>query len=153
MYNKINVVKYLIARGANVNNEENDRQENPLANASFWGNVEIAEILVSAGADITYDDYHTFKKACFNNRLDVVKYLYNQGVDVKKLKYTVLMTAIQYELINIVKFLVEVGFRIESMHITRARRSTTEIYNYITNSNRGKDFLKCLAIKDYLVSL
>ena len=79
-HNNIEIVKYLIELGANVN-QQNDNHFTPL----FYPSFDIMKVLVDAGADINYITEHgetALSNTCILDRLEEVKYLISLGVDV-----------------------------------------------------------------------
>ena len=79
-YQKQEVVKYLIERGANVNVTQGDYS--PLISACERNNLDIAKLLIGAGSDIFFKDSFgnsALWKATFNENIELVKLLLENG--------------------------------------------------------------------------
>jgi len=81
----INVVKYLIEHGANVNIQDS-YGHTPLHNAAACGYLNIVKYLVESGADVNALDNHndsTLHHSCYGceYNIDVVEYLLANGAD------------------------------------------------------------------------
>ncbi len=85
-YNRINVVKYLVEKGANVNALQDDYT--PLISACEGDHLEIVKILLDAGADITHRDSFendAFWKAIFNENQEIIELLIKKGASPNSL--------------------------------------------------------------------
>ena len=76
----INIVKYLIQNGSNLQNEKN----NPLTYACRDGCLEIVKYLVDKGVNIHFNNDIALKYAFHNDHSKIVKYLVSKGADIKK---------------------------------------------------------------------
>ena len=79
----LDVVKYLVSQGADVNEAKNGWT--PLHRAAARGHLDVVKYLVSQGADVNAknnDGGTPFFMAAVHGHLDVVKYLVSQGADV-----------------------------------------------------------------------
>ncbi len=111
--------------------------------AIYWGNVDIAKILLKAGAKFHFLDEHSFGRAIYNRRLDVITFFIEMGIDVN-LKFqedentTALIEAAQIGDIEIVKKLVESGSEVNAINdkndfalMNAASQGWQEIYDYL----------------------
>nr|CAD2139141.1 unnamed protein product [Meloidogyne enterolobii] len=71
------VVKYLLDRGANVNAKTGDGLETSLTLASSGGFLNIVELLVNRGGDLTLGDRTPLYEACQECRVEVCKFIIN----------------------------------------------------------------------------
>ena len=112
----MNVVKYLIKHGADVNKATTDDDANPLILAAQQNHLNVVKCLIKNGADVnkarTDDGVTPLFPAAQNGHLDVVKYLIKHGADVNKAKTdggTPFFIAAQHGHLDVVKCLVENG--------------------------------------------
>jgi len=68
--------------------------DNALINAVAYGKKEVADYLISLGADISYGDYEGVYYAVHNNELEGVKYAISKGVDINVNEGMILNAAI-----------------------------------------------------------
>lgn len=83
LHNRPEIVRYLLAKGANVN--LGSTFSTPLHLASTWGHLEIVKDLITAGANKeTYDAWEKtpLHLAAENHRVEVVKYLIEMGAKI-----------------------------------------------------------------------
>jgi ankyrin repeat protein len=80
----VNGVKELIASGAELNFELEDDLHGmtPLGLSIMMNNLEMAKILIDAGADVNTKNY--LGGACANKRVEMVKLLIAEGADVNR---------------------------------------------------------------------
>lgn len=69
-YDNIELVKYIIEEGIDVNNTNRRSKFTPLMAASCYGRVEIAKILLSKGADINSIDVKGFSAVDFARKMN-----------------------------------------------------------------------------------
>ena len=99
------VVEYLIEHGANIH----AGYDYALRHASEYGHLEIVKYLVEHGADIhTYDDY-ALRAASTYGFFEIVKYLVEQGADIHTLDDSALRWASVHGYFDTVRYLVEQG--------------------------------------------
>lgn len=85
----LDVVKELIALGANIEDRSNN-WKTPLLWASLWGHFPVAKYLVSIGANISATDVYgltTVMSATLSGNANLVQYLIEQGANVKAKNY------------------------------------------------------------------
>ena len=110
----IEIVKYLVEKGANVN-AKNYNRSTPLIIACYENDIEIVKYLVEKGADVNTKDINGVTPlliACERNDINIVKHLVENGANVNeknRFEITPLITACQKNDIEIVKYLVEKG--------------------------------------------
>jgi ankyrin repeat protein len=81
----VDVVQYLIAKGANVN-DLNIQKETPLVYAAEGGHLKVAELLIAKGANVnlkTTLDAAPIHYALWAERTELFKLLLKKGADVK----------------------------------------------------------------------
>jgi len=115
----------------------------PLQAAVALGNVEIARILLNAGAELTCLNEHAMGGAIYKRRLDVMSFLIEAGIDVNmKFKEnedrTALMEAVHTGDLNIIKKLVESGADPNALSckgayalMNAAGQGFQEVFNYL----------------------
>ncbi|CRG95744.1 ankyrin, putative [Plasmodium gallinaceum] len=81
--NHLNICKYLLANGALLNLNLDEKYDSPLHAASMMGNFEIVKLLIENGADITCLDLNLLEPvhyASFEGHKGIVKYLICQQI-------------------------------------------------------------------------
>ena len=82
---EVEVLKYLISQGADVNAKDNDG-ETPLHHTVFNSNIEVLKYLVSQGVDVNAKNNNgrtpLHLAANFSRDPEVLKYLVSQGADI-----------------------------------------------------------------------
>lgn len=76
------VVRYMLDRGAVINHVVNGRVRcQALAGAAIWGKLEVAQVLVAAGAEVNavWARMTPLDRAVRHNRLEVAEYLRSVG--------------------------------------------------------------------------
>lgn len=115
------VVRRLLRVGANVNFVD-DAGETPLFSAASKGCLEIARLLLDAGATTTINQGNhesgrtAFHEGALNGHIDIVQLLLEQGVDINrrtKKGSTALIYAAAGGHVNILRFLLEQGVDID----------------------------------------
>ena len=83
----LDVTKYLISQGAEVNRGDNDGRT-ALHFAAQEGHLDVTKYLISQGAEVNKGDndgWTAFHACCFQDgHLDVTEYLISQGAEVNK---------------------------------------------------------------------
>lgn len=97
----LNVVKFFIENGANVNYNRTQC----LRNASSEGHLKIVEYLIKNGADVHADEEGALKLAVFNGYLEIVKFLIENGADYHIDNNYILRLANEKNHLDIVKYL------------------------------------------------
>ncbi|CAH0549306.1 unnamed protein product [Brassicogethes aeneus] len=83
--NQTETAEFLINQGADVNLGSNKDKRTVLHEAAFTGNVTMANVLVSNGADLNAQDINGYSPLMFavdNNHTEIAEFLINQGADV-----------------------------------------------------------------------
>jgi ankyrin repeat protein len=81
----IEVVKFLVSKGADVNVRDNVRDNTPLSDAAFSGNLTVVEFLVSKGANVnTKNDEGCTPliRTLWSENLTVAEFLVSKGANV-----------------------------------------------------------------------
>jgi ankyrin repeat protein len=82
----LNLISDLITLGANLDwKNENDSNRTPLYVAAYWGKVEIARMLIDAGADVDVKDNNddtSLHVAIKYGRVEVVRILIDAGANL-----------------------------------------------------------------------
>lgn len=109
----LDIVKYLISKGANVNAKSDKYGFTALMMTAGKGYLEVVKYLISKGADINDKDKNgttALMYASKNGHLEVVKYLINKGADMNaKDNYggTALIMASSQGYLEVVKSLIK----------------------------------------------
>ncbi len=108
--NHLNVIKYLISKGANIHNNE------LLVSASFYGHLEIVKYLISNGTD-ALSRYKALEYACTKGHLHVIKYLIDINQDyINNTINNILKLACEYGYLEIIEYLASKGADIHMNH-------------------------------------
>ena len=82
---EINFIKYLVSKGANVN-DKNKIEETSLMMASYFGNNDVVEFLISKGANVNSKNIKgldSLMYACqLENNKDIVEFLLRNGANI-----------------------------------------------------------------------
>lgn len=97
----IEVVKYLVSRGADVSGYD----QWAVVWASAGGHLETVKYLVSEGADITFSDNEAINLASIHNRFEMVKYLISIGADPSH----AIKNAVFYRFSDIINYIISIG--------------------------------------------
>ncbi len=100
------VVKYLVAKGANIHSES----ENPLIYASYNGKLSVVRFLVTKGANIHARHDGALVQASARGHLPVIKYLLVKGANINA--QDILTKAAFPRGLLVVKYLIEHGAEI-----------------------------------------
>jgi len=116
--NKLDIVKLMVEKGANVNTLKINGTA-AIHIAAKNGNFEILKFLVKKGADIKieptkygYREANTLHFACEGGNIDIVKFLVENGLNVNQKdnrEYLPMHFAIKNQHVDIVKYLISVG--------------------------------------------
>ena len=81
----IDMVKYFIECGLDVNKCCGITNGGPLASAAFYGHLDIVKLLLENGAtiDVSTAEKNPLFSAIYNGHLNVVEYLVEYGIDLK----------------------------------------------------------------------
>ncbi|RZF41139.1 hypothetical protein LSTR_LSTR010791 [Laodelphax striatellus] len=85
-YNRVDVVEYLLAHGADVHSKDKGGLV-PLHNACSYGHYEVTEMLVKHGANVNVADLWKFTplhEAAAKGKYDIVRLLLQHGADATK---------------------------------------------------------------------
>ena len=117
---KINKIKELIRKGANVNYAHPDNNQ-PLIIAILQQDLEVARLLIENGANVNLSDKSfgtAFNLACEYGNIDMVKLLIQYGQNVKGIEGRNAFTNASYlGNIEMVKFLISQGVDINSKDV------------------------------------
>lgn len=83
----LNVIKYLVSKGANIHAEYKGEDGKmykgfPLIICAEEGHLDVIKYFDTLGIDIHSNDEKAFKSACEYKQLDVIHYLVKRGVDI-----------------------------------------------------------------------
>lgn len=119
LFNKSDIVHYLISKGAHVNAKDKKRGYTPLYYAAKYGYKELVEYLLANGADAnskSKDNATPLQRAAEKGHLDIVKLLVSHGADINvkdNYSMTALHFAVQKRHFDIIKYLVSHGAKLE----------------------------------------
>lgn len=157
-YDYIDIVKFLVENGANVNCYEDNGgyiMSTPLMHACKNNNLELVKYLVDCGAKINIELYNCImplRYACDNNNLEMVKYLVEHGANIDRIGYSLIEeNYLSYVCsmcdIDIIKYFVNIDN--ENININISNKTTTPIMNimvnkYLSNNDKLMDIAKYL---------
>lgn len=81
----LEVVKYLVEHGADIDKSDNNRRKTPLLAAAFEGHFEIVKYLVDKGANVNVqaiNGWTPLHDAAWVANFEIVKYLVDHGADL-----------------------------------------------------------------------
>ena len=107
----LEVVKYLVAKGADIQVEHAFAIIQPAKN----GHLEVVKYLVSQGADVILYGNFAVQYASMNGHIEVVKYLISQGANVRTENDFSTLYASDFGHLEIVKYLVSQGSSIKNI--------------------------------------
>lgn len=86
---ELDMVKFLVESGLDLNRNEGVPKSAPIAQASSKGDLDIVEYLFNSGAlfDVSEPNRNPLFSAIYGGHLEVVKYLVQNGIDIA-VKYT-----------------------------------------------------------------
>ena len=109
--------RFLVAEGANVNFQL-EGYKTPLAYASYIGDIDLVNLLLSLGADCNFEEdvynclFYPIVMACYMNYYDIVEVLLKHGADPNvghAFEYTPLTCAVRNKNHRLVKLLLDNG--------------------------------------------
>ena len=113
-YGHLEIVKYLVENGADINAKDNNGWTS-LIHAAYNGHLEVVKYLVENKADINaigkyfgFDGLTSLMFASMNGHLEVVKYLVENGANINDRNEALMGASISGHL-EVVKYLVENG--------------------------------------------
>ena len=115
MCDHLDVVKYLVAKGADVNAKSSNNGTTPLMSAAMRDLLDMVKYLIANGADVNAKDSEgttpLMLAATWGHLLDVVEFLVSNGADVnaKDSKGTTPLILAGVERMDAVKFLIDNG--------------------------------------------
>ena len=129
--------RVLIQAGENVNASTLDGKYTPLMRAADNGNIEIARMLIEAGAEVNWvsiNGYTALTEAAVKGHTDMVRLLAEEGADLNYVSdalpyYTPLVHAAQQNHTHIVRELLDRGAGVEGMTGTLAMSWAREYGN------------------------
>lgn len=127
--NKTDIVKYLIAKGANINiyNDET------LKRYVERGDLEMVKFLLERGANVT-EESEIFRAAIEKGHLNIVEYLDKRGLNADKNRDTLVLTAVKTGKLDMVKYLVEHGYPITPDTMNEAKtKGYIDIVDFFRN--------------------
>ncbi|MBQ6617721.1 MAG: ankyrin repeat domain-containing protein [Thermoguttaceae bacterium] len=127
----LEVVKYLVEKGANVNDKDN-LQCIPLHFAANNGNLEVVKYLVEKGSNINEGSFFgesVLHVAAQSGNLELVKYLVKMGANARE--QSVLHFAANSGNLELVKYLVKMGANINA----RNAKGGTALHNAAFSGN------------------
>lgn len=145
--------KILIAAGAKTNISNNEEGISPLAVAASEGYLNIIELLLESGANLSSsDNYQPLHVAAEEGHLDIVKFFISKGVDVDQRDFhqrTALSYAAEERQTIIAQFLIENGadisLRDEEGHSAldyAAEENAGEIVELLLNTPIGRKMIR-----------
>lgn len=83
--NQIELVRFFLECGIDVNKSCGISEGGPIKSASFEGNLDIVKLLLDSGAkfDVSTAERNPLFAAIYNDHFDVVKFLVEKGIDIK----------------------------------------------------------------------
>ena len=109
-YGYLDIVKYLIEQGANIN-----VNEQTICLTLEHGHFDVVEYLIEHGANIHVWRENVLRYASKYGHFDVVKYLVGQGADIHDLDDYALRWASKFGYFDIVKYLIEQGANVHAV--------------------------------------
>ncbi len=143
--NRIEVVKALIAKGADVNAKELSSQTSILCHAAERAiDAKVIEVLIKAGARV--NDSNTFGvtpflfASAYNRSIDVMKTLVSAGAHIHAEsidQVDALMLAAQFNSAEMVQYLIQLGLPVNK----KSKNGFTAIFSAVTNSDEAVKIL------------
>ncbi len=86
---RLDMIKFLVESGMNINLNEGVPKSAPIAHAASEGYLEIVDYLFSKGAklDVSDPNRNALFSAIYGGHIDIVRYLVQNGIDIT-IKYT-----------------------------------------------------------------
>ncbi|KAI0517624.1 ankyrin [Xylaria bambusicola] len=113
---EINMVYYMLAKGANPNQTREGWNSAPLLSATRSANEEIVRILLEAGADSNTPQLPNspLMEAVWKGNIDIVKLLLSYGADVQRGCPPPIVLAVSKERMDLFRLLRERGARLDT---------------------------------------
>jgi ankyrin repeat protein len=120
----IDMVKTLLSKGAYINSHERE-VEPPIICASSRGNLEIARLLIAAGANVNaiqnWSGWSPLMMACSSNNVELAKVLITNGADINYASHyndsALAVAALSPGRLEVLKFLLSTRrIHLESIH-------------------------------------
>lgn len=138
----LEIIRYLVKHGANVNKVRNDDGVTPLLIAAQEGYGNIVKFLVEHGADINKaenNEQTPLYTASMNGHFEIVKFLIEHGADINKTniwKNTPLHAAFFNKHETVIKYLMKHGADINAKNILGLTPlQSTELSNMLLGEN------------------
>lgn len=164
--NKYDIVKYLIKKGAIINNDlENDAPfVISMINAITFSDLKMPKLLIDNGADVNISDSQALITICeeYNDddySYEAVKFLIKNGINIHARNEEALIVSCMFGGLDIVKLLIKHGADINAQNgqpIYYARQNGyQEIVDYLIkkgasdNSQSGSDLIKAICDENY----
>ena len=147
--NDINIIKYILEKGADVNIQDENGNTAFLYAALYYQNPDILDLLIKYGADKNAKNVlgaNAAIIAVYNNNIDILNKIINMGIDINcqnKNGWTALMSAVlDFRPIEIIQLLINNGADINIQNKTG--KTVIEIAKEFNNNaflkNNNKNF-------------
>lgn len=111
----IELIKYYISNGVDLNIKYNDEENTPLMEAVIYGDLDLIKYMVEHGADVNAETLYYNVLLTADDKLQIIKYLIETGADVNRIMYGDYYNGLSYvdivgkqiQCSEIVDFLVE----------------------------------------------
>lgn len=111
--NHLEILKYLVGKGANIFSDINNDEDSPIARACVFGRTEIVEYLVGLGVNIIDHNFNLVACAISSENFDLVYYLVDHGANIQTYNHLAIIWASELGFIDMVKYLITKG---ENIH-------------------------------------
>lgn len=125
----LDVVKYLVANGADVNTSEGSA----LCYAVRCENLDTVKYLIENGADVNASDFVALKYACEGEHLDIAEVLIANSDGLSFCSYLLMEKACKWGQLNVVKFLSMHGVKLNNQFYLgyASRYGKIEVVKYL----------------------
>lgn len=106
----LDIVQYLIQKGADINYQENINDLNPLEVSIYNNHYEIVKYLVKNGAIINDQNINALNIALYARKMKIIKFLIDNGAKIDEKLRDVFEHLIMRNKPKIIKLLIEKGF-------------------------------------------